>query len=421
MPAKRHQRVSGERAERLEPADGAGDQALMRGFPVPTEQRIRARDVYRTSASTRWFMQHVRHVLGTADLLGSAERRDVYPLPRELRDLDGLRIAEDGTESDTLAAVLQATDTDGFLVLHRGAIVYETYFHGMTAETPHMWQSVSKSLVSCVAGNLVAQRRLEPDERVAVYVPELTKSAYGDALVRQLLDMQVGIDYSEDYRDPDAQVNELDRLYGVRPARSRRHPGSTYDYATRLSKRGEHGVDFDYVSLNVNVLAWVMERATGRWLPELVRSEVWRKLGGEHDAYLSLDVAGSVQAESGVCSSLRDMARLGLALSHEGRLNARQVVPTAWVGEIMQGGDREAFARHEEAGILPNGSYKDYFWIARSGGRVAFMGLGIYGQMLYVNPAADLVVAKFSTQPAADDMKCFRLEFELAERLAETL
>ena len=400
------------------PAGGAGPTG---GSAAGDERQVAARDVYRSQESTRWFMHHVRQVLGTADLRGSADQHGVLVLPRQPRDLTRLTVGGEDGAGTTLAAALRDTHTDAFLALHGGHIVFEEYFNGMTPETPHMWQSVSKSLVSCVAGNLVAAGRLEPDERLTDHVPELEGSAYGDALVRHLLDMQVGIDYSEEYADPDSDVNQLDRLYGLRPPRAPGQPGWSYEYATTARKRGEHGESFDYVSLNVNVLAWVLERATGVWLPDLIRREVWGRLGGEHDAYIALDVAGSAQAESGVCSSLRDLARLGLALLHAGRLDGRQVVPEAWVKDIMLGGDREAFARRSEAGVLPKGSYKNNFWVARSGAEPAFMGLGIYGQMLYVNPSADLVVAKFSSQAAADDHECFRLEFSLCERLAEQI
>ena len=181
-----------------------------------------------------------------------------------------------------------------------------------------MWQSVSKSLVSCVAANLVAAGVAGRAGARRVYVPELAGSAYGDALVRHLLDMQVGIDYSEDYEDPDSDV---ERAGPALRGSGRRAPPGTLGRATstrrRTRKRGPHGEGFEYVSLNVNVLAWVLERATGVWLPDLVRTEVWDKLGGEHDAYIALDVAGSAQAESGMCSSLRDLARFGLALSRQ--------------------------------------------------------------------------------------------------------
>ncbi len=406
-------------------ADGQASkdgEELIQGFPVTAGRRVAADDVYRSQAATRWFMQHVREVLGTADLRGPAGAHRAVELAHEHRDLQALRTRDESRGRDSsLAAVLHDTHTDAFLVLHRGAVVYETYLNRMTAQTPHMWQSVSKSLMSCVTGNLVADGRVALDTRLTDYVPELEGSAYGDASVRHLLNMQVGIDYSEDYADPDSEVNELDRLYGVRPSRGPGHPGSTYDYATTTRKRGEHGEDFNYVSLNVNVLAWVLERATGVGLPELIRSEVWDKLGGEHDAYIALDVAGSAQAESGMCSSLRDLARLGLGLSRAAVTSGRGVVPAAWIRDVMSGGDQAAFARSEEAGALPQGSYKNNFWVARTGARAAFMGRGIYGQMLYVNPAADVVVAKFSTQPVADSAEFFKLEFTLCERLAEAL
>lgn len=392
------------------------DDATVR-FPVPKERRVRPDAVYRSPESTRWFMQHVREVLGTASI---ADRvGPVAPLPVEARDLGAVRI--DAGHGLSLSELLEQTATDAFLVLRRGAIVDERYFNGMTPETPHMWQSLSKSLASCVAGNLVARGALDVMQPVAAYVPELAGSAYGDALVDHLLDMSVAVDYSEDYGDEDAEVNELDRLYGLRPARSPDHPGSGYELAMRMRKRGEHGREFLYASLNINVLAWVMERATGASMPELIRGEVWSKLGGEHDAYIALDAVGSAQAESAVCSSLRDLARLGLALCDRGVIGGRQAVPGQWIDEVCAGGDRVAFARAVSDEVMPGPSYRRNFWVSQSPDHTAFMGSGIYGQMLYVNPGAGVVVAKFSTQPVADDHDCWRLEFALAERLVAML
>ncbi len=326
-----------------------------------------------------------------------------------------------GGDGPSLPEVLAHTATDAFIVLHRGAIVDERYFDGMTAETPHMWQSLSKSLASCVAGNLAAHGVVDLEQPVAAYVPELAASAYGDALVEQLLDMTVGIDYSEDYEDEDSEVNELDRIYGLRPARSAEHPGSSYEFATRMRKRGEHGREFAYVSLNFNVLAWVMERATGRSMPALIRDEVWSRLGGEHDASIALDAAGSAQTESAVSSSVRDLARFGLALAGGGAIDGRQAIPRAWIDGIVRGGDREAFARAEPDPVMPGPSYRRGFWVSRSEDRSVITGSGIYGQFFYVDPRAELVVAKFSTQAAPDDHERWRQEFALGQRLAEVL
>ena len=87
-------------------------------------------------------------------------------------------------------------------------------------------------------------------------------------------------------------------VYGYKPRRSADEPGSTYDFATTVGKVGEHGNLFHYVSLNTNVLGWVMERVTGTAVPRTVGREIWSQLGGEHDAYIALDGAGSAQLEA---------------------------------------------------------------------------------------------------------------------------
>jgi hypothetical protein len=382
-------------------------EGVMIGFPVPAHLRVTAAKAY-DQPSVRWFMQHVREVVGTASVGAGGER--VAELATAPRDLGGVHV--DGVNGG-LDAALSRTQTDAFIVLHCGVVVDERYFNGMTAETQHLWQSVSKSLVSCVAGNLVASGDIDPDESIVTYVPELRGSAYGDARLRHLLDMQVGIDFSEDYDDPESEVARLDRLYGFRAPTAPDEPGSTYEFAMSTAKKGEHGERLAYVSLNTNVLGWVMERATGLRLSELIRREVWSKLGAEHEAYIALDGAGSAQAEGGFCSSLRDLARFGQAICDDGRFNGHQVVPRAWAEDIRIGGDRAAYAREYGSG----GAYRSGFWLSHETGRTAVMGLGIYGQMLYVDPEAHVVVGKFATQSKSDDTEAFRIDYALCKSL----
>ena len=387
---------------------------VMTGFPVPARLRVTAATAYERPF-VRWFMQHVREVEGTASVGSRGEHVAVLrPAPRDLG-----KVRVDSVDGG-LDAALRRTQTDAFIVLHRGEVVDERYY-ATTAETPHMWQSVSKSLVSCVAGNLAAAGTIDPDESIVAYVPELRDSAYGDARLRHLLDMQVGVDFSEDYEDPGSEVARLDRLYGFRAAVSPDEPGSTYEFAMSMTKKGEHGERLAYVSLNTNVLGWVMERATGLRLADLIKREVWGKLGAEHEAYIALDGAGSAQAEGGFCSSLRDLARFGQAICDDGRFNGHQIVPWAWLEDIRESGDRAAFAREYEDGVMNNGTYRGCFWVSHEPDHTAVMGLGIYGQMLYVNREARVVVAKFSTQAKADDDEAFRVEYDLCESVAATV
>lgn len=398
----------------------AADERVMRGFPVPARWRITPANVY-TPPFTHWFMQHVREVERTAAVAAGDGRPS--PLPSNHRDLLGTAVRSGDGRRWTLAEMLEATWADGFIVLHGGRVVMESYFRGMRADTQHMYQSMSKSLGACVAANLVERGLMGVEDPLTAHVPELVGSGYDGATVRDLLDMTVGVRFSEEYDDDDSEVARLDRLYGVRPSRSADEPGSSYEFAAGTAREGEHGTVFHYVSLNLQVLGWVMERATGVSVPDLIAREVWSKLGVEGNAYIALDGAGSAQLEGGFCSTLRDLARFGLMLCGGGTIDGRQVVPGSWVDDICRNGDKEAFARADvpESQLMPGASYRDNFWVSQSADHTAFMCLGIYGQLLYVNREADLVVAEFSTWPVADDPTLFAHEFHAAESLAQLL
>jgi CubicO group peptidase (beta-lactamase class C family) len=375
------------------------DECVMRGFPPLPGQRVTADQVYTDVRHTQWFMQHVREVEPTADV--SSRHEPVAGLPAAPRDLDGLVLVDAGDASVgapagtwTFAEMLAATDTDGILVLHDGRVLCEHYFGSLAPHTPHLWHSITKSLASCVAANLADRGVLDPEGPVADHVPELAGSAYGDVTVRHLLDMTVAIRYVEDHEDFDTEDSRLDRLCGLKPRRVADEPGSVYDYATTTVKEGEHGRVFKYVSLNTDVLGWVMERATGTAVPELLRAEVWSGLGAEHDAYIALDGANSAQLDGGFCGSLRDLARFGQMLAQDGLWNGRQVVPRRWIDDARQNGDRAAFAASEDPQMLPGGSYRNCFWVTGGDGRAILLGIGMYGQMLFVDRDRGVVRAK---------------------------
>lgn len=392
---------------------------VMRGFPPPPENRAQPDKVHSSPAAARWFMRHVRESTRTANvasLSGTASR-----LPEERVQLDRVPLVGVGDGGYDFLSLLRATHTDGILVLLRSRIVYERYFNGMQPESTHAYYSISKSIGSCVAANLADRGLLDLDEDLRTHVPELADSAYGDATVRHLLDMSVGIDYVEDYEDDDSDDARLRRLYGYKTKRRDDEPGSSYDFARTTRKAGEHGCVFHYVSLNTNVLGWVMERVTSTPVSRLIAAEVWSKLGGEHDAHIALDGAGRAQLEAGFCSSLRDLARFGQMLCQNGMYAGRLVVPLWWILDTQEHGDRHAFAASADADLLPGRAYRNCFWVSDTGDHIAFAGLGKYGQMLYVNQDAGVVIAKFSSQPRPSDDGLTNLSFLGCEALARTL
>jgi CubicO group peptidase (beta-lactamase class C family) len=158
-------------------------------------------------------------------------------------------------------------------------------------------------------------------------------------------------------------------------------------------------------------------------LPELIGREVWSALGTEHDASIALDGAGSAQLEGGFCSSLRDFARFGLMVCRGGRGPTRQVVPEWFIEDAELNGDREAYdlASPDESDVVPAPAYRNNFWTAAPSSGPILMGVGIYGQFLYVDRGAELVMAVFSTQPTPSDDALFDHRFSAARSLAEAL
>jgi CubicO group peptidase (beta-lactamase class C family) len=371
----------------------------MVGSPPPVEKLIRFADASFTRfPRTRWSYSHVRELMPTTVVA----RRDtpVQPLHRAERDdLDLVRFEPlGGGATMTWRDSLLANFTDGILVLHRGRIVFERYFGVLDRFTQHIAFSVTKSFVATVAATLVHEGVLDAQALVPVYVPELAETGYGDATVRQLLDMTTGLRYTEDYTDQLSSVWQFSRAGGFRP----RPPGyegpdSFYAFIRTVTKESPHGERFAYKTVNTDTLGWVMRRATGKSVSELIRERIWSKLGAEQDAYFSVDSTGVEFAGGGMNLTLADMARFGEMMRCGGAFNGHQIVPTAVVEDIRRGGNRDHFALAGYA-LLPGWSYRSMWWISHNP-HGAYTARGIHGQTIYIDPAAEMVIARFASHP----------------------
>lgn len=327
--------------------------------------------------------------------------------PRPILDVPVL--GSDGAFG-TVAQVLAATETDALLVLHHGVIVHESYAATMTASTPHLLMSVSKSFVGAVAGILAIRGMLDLDGLVSDYVPEVHGFGYQGATVRQLLDMRSGIAFSEAYLDESAEIRMLEFAASWRPYEPGM-PTSTYDYLARLPADRPHGGGFKYRSCETDMLGWVCERAAGGTPMAVLLSELlWQRLGMEHDAYIAVDSRGDAIHDGGLCASARDVARFGQLLLDDGRaLSAEQILPDWWTRDVLVGAAdaKDAFAATSsfETG-MPGGHYRHQLWVPFADGRV-LLALGIYGQMVFVDQATGVVGVKFSSWPVPQSASRF--------------
>ena len=365
---------------------------IMRGCPPPTELRPTLEN-WDLPPMNRWAFQHVSQLIPTARVHRGHGPRSI--LPEAPRDLDGASFtAHDGAET-TIAAWLDSSFTDGFIVLHRGTVVYERYMNGMDRATLHLSESVAKSVTAATAGVLIGQGVMDPDASLTTWVPEFRDQGYDGATLRHVMDMQSGVAFSEDYTDPDCDCSVLERVSGWRPRRPG-DPGCMFDQAVGLTRARDHGERFEYRSIETEVLGICMERATGERLADLVSRLLWDPLGVDEDARFTVDPAGQASASGGFNATLRDYARFGEMLTRDGHFNGQQIVPSEFIAESRQG-DQAKFIPAEVA-TLPNGAYRNQFWNEDVSTRV-LMGLGIFGQFVYSDPDAELTAVKLSTWP----------------------
>jgi CubicO group peptidase (beta-lactamase class C family) len=373
----------------------------MVGSPPPADKLIRFSDEsFFRFPQTRWAFSHFRELLPTAVV--SRGSGPVSELPRAIRDdLDAVTFMPlGGSEPMTWAASLAVNYTDGIAILHRGNIVYERYFGALTAERQHIAYSVTKSFVATIAAILVHEGRIDDQTLVPHYIPELAGSGFGDATVRNLLDMETGIEYTEDYNDPASPVWEFCRAGGFlpRPA-AYRGADSFYQFLPSLRKASPHGERFSYKTVNTDTLGWIIRRATGQSVSELMRERFWSVLGMEQDGYFLIDSTGTEFAGGGFNCALRDLARFGEMMRLNGKWRGRQVVPAAVVADIRKGGDRDhfVFAGYQ---LLQGWSYRSMWWVSHNP-HGAYSARGIHGQAIYVDPAAEMVIARFASHPLA--------------------
>ncbi len=326
------------------------------------------------------------------------------PLPQRLdAAIDALPFTPLNTRTRmTWAQSLQANYTDGIIVLHDGVVVYERYAGCLQPDGQHGAMSVTKSITGLLGEMLVADGVLDENETVGAIIPELAHSAFGDATVKQVLEMTTALRYSEDYADPNAEVWQYAAAGStLPPAPGYTGPRSYYDYLQTVQKQGRHGEAFGYKTINTDTLGWIIARRTGKPVSTLLSERIWTRLGAEQDAYYTVDSSGTPFAGGGFNAGLRDMARLGQLLLQDGRRNGQQVIPAAAIARIRAGGDTRAFAKADYT-LLPGWSYRGMWWVSHNP-HGAYMARGVHGQALYIDPAAKVVIARFGSHPVASN------------------
>ncbi len=348
---------------------------------------------WRASPWNRWAFRNIPELLPVAEI-GAGTRRPL--IDAHSAAFDDFRLDRPGGVSLDLDGFLTATATDGLVVLRDGKVLLETYANGMTRDTRHILMSATKAMSGLVAGALVGAGKLDVDAPVSDYVPEIAFSGWQDATVRDLLDMRTGIVLDV----------EASRAYQAAanwdPVTPEEAGATLHDFlANTPPAAGPHNGPFHYTSANTDLLGWVMERAGDAPFARIASDLLWRPSGAASPAFITLDRAGSPRCTGGLCATVRDFARIGWMVSDGGVADGTQVIPEAWIDDILTGGDRQAWATGEWGkafgAIGRDMSYRAGWYVtgARPGSMFA---MGIHGQNLFIDQETGVVVAKVSSQ-----------------------
>ncbi|OPY94092.1 hypothetical protein A5906_15540 [Bradyrhizobium sacchari] len=318
--------------------------------------------------------------------------------PRSSKTIDAFSLRLPNGSAIDIERFLAATSTDAMIVLSDGQLVYETYRNGMEPTSRHIAMSASKAIVGLLTEILAAEGAIKLDVPVTKYVPEVANSPYAEVTARDLLDMRVAIVLDE------AQEKSYAQSVGWEPPSDRK--AGFQSFVSRL--RGpawQRGGAFLYHSANTDLLGWVLERATSCKVQDLLSEKLWMPIAGD-DAALTLDWDGFPRSAGGICATVRDLARLGQAVSLDGTFESRQVFSSQIAPSLASDGDRQAWSSGQWgesfAPISRNMSYRSGWYTVDAHPQILF-AMGVHGQNLFVDRKNKIVMAKFSSWPQPVD------------------
>ena len=345
----------------------------------------------------RWSFSHIREVIPTVNIERSQDR--VLNLKKSQNYTDNFSLNYDG-QIQSINKIVKKRFIDGIIILKNDEILFEQYYGNLTEDKPHLMNSISKSVVGLLAGKLEQDGLIDFDKPVSFYVPELSKSGWGTDSLRLVLDMKDGSDYSEDYPDFTTTFRIQDCAIGWTDADycPEKIENGLYNFLPTIGRKESNIGTFKYRSGSTDVIGWVLEKASGKALANLISEYLWKPMGAEFDAYITVDESGFVLADHGMNSTLRDLSRIGLLVLNEGRALGQQIIPAEFIRDMHSHEDPN-WPYDVSDGTSP---YYRSFWWGKGNKERDLNGYGIHGQLLRVAPEAEMVVAIYSTWPQAD-------------------
>ncbi|QIO32498.1 serine hydrolase domain-containing protein [Bradyrhizobium sp. 1(2017)] len=296
-------------------------------------------------------------------------------------------------DRSSVRAYLARNPVTGLIIAKDDCILFEGYQYGRTDKNRFVSQSMAKSITGLLIGIAVSEGKIRSvDDTAETYVPGFAGTEYGKTRLRDLLHMSSGVEFGEE----EDNSRDLNRLWRTMVQGYSLFTRGTIKSIIQFNKRiAPAGTRFFYASIEPDVLGVVLRYATGKTASAYLEEKVWSQIGSESDASWMVDKEGYEIAHGFFSANLRDYARLGRLLAHDGSWNGNQVVNKQWLIDATTVRPSDGYLSPGKAG--PNLGYGYLLWLL-PGTRRQFALIGSYGQIICVDPSSKLVMVQTSVE-----------------------
>lgn len=308
------------------------------------------------------------------------------PLKRNIKTLPETFFFEG--EEKNLQEYLDYFWSDGMIVLHKNEMVYENYWLGNNENKRHISWSVAKSFISALVGIAYEEGLIDSlHDPVTKYLDDFEETGYDDVTIKDILQMSSGVLFNEDYADYDSDINRFGRAVATGT--------SMRDFSKTLTREREPGTYMHYVSINTQVLGFLLQEVTNKSISQYLYDKIWNPLGMEDSAYFILDDVKDEFALGGLNATLRDYAKFGLLYLQNGRWNDNQIISKQWIEDSHSTDGIHLVPGERETSSNPWGY--GYQWWVPGFPDTDYTASGVYNQYIYIDPLSEIVIAKTSS------------------------
>ncbi len=392
---------------------------LMKGNPIFPSYQVTL-DNWRKYPYTKWSFVNVRNLIPTAEI--KTKFVNFLNFEKTLTNLSDLIVNHEGNSSK-LSQILDQCDTDAFLVMHRGKLIFE-YFNNFTNYySPHIVFSISKSITSLVFGIIVKEIDLDLNTSISKIIPETKGSAYETASIRNVLDMNVASSFEEDYTGQ-AEIFKKYRSctgWDIEDPSINDAPKGLYEFLSNLpSSVASHGIKYHYSSPNSDLLGWLIERLTNDKYYNVLSKLLFIPSELQHASNITLDKWGASRSAGGISISPYDLLSLSELVRCLGNYKQGNIIPESWINDFTNLRNNSCYLSQDNLERFPNGNYRSK-WYQTGFDDKEFCGIGIHGQNIWINPNKELTIVRMSSASDPINIKIEELMFSVFKDIGNSI